>query len=464
MPDVVIDNGVRAPPAPTSEGKRACYSEPRGAERGDVKKRSFAAGVAITLVLPLHATAAVPKTRWLSARSNGDAANNLSEGAIDGISNDGRIAAFASLAQLVPGDNNVFRDIYVHNRSTGNLRRASVRSNETDVSGAAETPAVSGNGRFVAFRDEGSLVAKDDNGSQDIYVRDLKTGTTSMASLTNNGEVGTNSAFEQPAISRSGRFVAFATFAQLIGKDDNSVADVYVRDRKRDRTKLASQTTGGEVVTDSSSEFPAMSADGSLVVFQSQSDEFIQNDENFSRDIFLHNFDSGRTTRVSIKSNEEEELGENEHPSMSADGSLIAWESGGTLAPPDANNSIDIYLRNRVTGKTRLVSINKDGDYAEHNSKQPSISPNGRMVGFYSHADDLIANAPASGFSAYVFDRMRNKMLMVDRSSSDQQGAGDSRVSGMSGDGRFALINSISQLVGGDDNGMYDVYRRGPLY
>jgi Tol biopolymer transport system component len=429
-----------------------------------VKKRSFAVGVAMSVVLPLQATAAVPKTRWLSARSNGNAANNLSEGAVDGLSDDGRIAAFASLARLLPGDNNNFRDIYVHNRATDRLRRVSVRTNGSDVIGAAETPAISGNGRFVAFRDEGSLVAKDDNGFQDIYVRDLETGKTEVVSLKNNGDVGSQSAFEQPAISRTGRFVAFATFSQLIGKDDNSVADVYVRDRKRDRTKLASQTTGGEVVMDSTSEFPTISGDGNLVAFQSQSDEFVMNDGNFSRDIFLHNFDSGRTTRISVKSNETEATGENEHPSMSADGRLIAFESGGTLAPPDANNSIDVYLRNRATGKTRLISIDKDGSKAGHNSKLPSVSPNGRMIGFYSHADDLIDNPPSSDFSAYVFDRTRDKMLMVDRKSSGEQGDADSRVSGMSRDGRFVLINSISQLVAGDDNAFSDVYRRGPLH
>jgi Tol biopolymer transport system component len=419
---------------------------------------------AVILAFSLQSMAAAPKTRWLSARPNGSAANNHSEGAIDGLSNDGRMAAFASLARLKPGDDDDFRDIYVYNRSTGNLILVSRRTNGLDVMGAAETPAISGNGRFVAFRHEGPLVGKDDNGFQDIYVRDLEAGKTDVVSVKNNGDIGSQSAFEQPAISRTGRFVAFATFSQLVGKDDNNVADVYVRDRQRDRTKLASQTTGGEVVTDNGSEFPTISADGNLVAFQSRSDEFIQNDGNSSGDIFLHNFASGTTRRVSVKSNEEEELGENERPSMSADGRLIAFESGGTLTPIDQNNSIDIYLRNRATGRTTLISVNKDGEYAEHNSKRPSVSPNGRMIGFYSHADDLIPTPPASEFSAYVFDRTRDKMLMVDRKSSGEQGDEDSRVSGMSGDGRVVLITSLSELVGGDDNAFNDVYRRGPLY
>ena len=417
------------------------------------------------LLIAAASSAAPAKTKRLSVKSNGEEGPALSAGYIDDLSDDGTVAVFFSLSQITGADGNAFRDVYVRRVKTGKTVLVSAQNNGNAGNGDSTGPAISGNGHVVVFTSfADNLIPSDENGNQDVFVRNLITRKTERVSIATNGDVA-GDVGSQPSLSRSGKYVAFETGSKLAGKDNNHAQDVYLRDRKTDKTELISQTSGGVDATDGDSIDPWVSNDGRFVAFSSAADDLVPNDGNTSIDIFVRDRMKDKTRRISLATDDQERSGVSQNPSMSGNGNLIAFGSTAPFAATDGNVFADIYVRNVEKGTTTWISRNKDGDAADNNSYYPSISPNGRMIGFYSYATDLTPPSPPMDYLPYVYDRLRSKMIMVDRSSAGDPGNGDGYVIGMSADGRFVLISSTStELVGNDDNGVEDIFRRGPLY
>src|SRR5205814_1576225 len=159
-------------------------------------------------------------------------------------------------------------DVFVRDRLTGTTERVSVSS----AGGAADrrggTPAISADGRFVAFSsDATNLVGRDTNGAIDVFVHDRMTGMTERVSVDSTGAQANAASIEQfcAALSSDGRFVAFESDAtNLVPGDTNGVADVFVRDRLTATTERVSVDSAGAQANDRS-DFPAISADGSVV-------------------------------------------------------------------------------------------------------------------------------------------------------------------------------------------------------
>jgi Tol biopolymer transport system component len=203
------------------------------------------------------------------------------------ISADGRYVVFESLASnLVTRDTNGLSDVFVHDRCTEVTTRVSVGSSGQGNS-ASFLPSISSDGRFVTFRSFSSnLVAFDVNNRADIFVRDRSCGTTSLVSVSSSGEQGDGSAFYS-FVSNDGRFIVFDSFAtNLVPFDTNGTWDVFVRDRLRGTTRLASQSTFG-VQGRFDSTAPAISADGRFVAFTADADNLVPDDTNFTKDIIV---------------------------------------------------------------------------------------------------------------------------------------------------------------------------------
>ena len=237
----------------------------------------------------------------VSLASNGTQIGACSDARISG---DGRFVVFITSQGIVPGDTNGTYDVFIRDRVALTTTRVSVGNGGVQANGASFYTAINGDGRFVAFAaDATNLVAGDTNAGRDVFVRDRLTGTTERVSV-NSAEAqtttGGNSVISFPSISADGRFVIFDSFApDLVAGDTNSKSDVFARDRLAGTTSRVSVTSAGAQANNQSYSY-SVSADGRFVAFYSDATNLVAGDTNGFTDIFLRDRGPlGRAERLS---------------------------------------------------------------------------------------------------------------------------------------------------------------------
>jgi Tol biopolymer transport system component len=204
------------------------------------------------------------------------------------ISGDGRYVAFQSDAILEPGDTNAARDVYIHDRMANATTRVSVASDGDDGPGGSFSPSLSSDGRYVAFwSNSANLVGGDTNGAPDVFVRDQETGTIERMSVASDGSES-DGASSDPAISPDGRWVAFWSAATtLVADDTNGMRDVFLHDRNTRSTTLVSVASDG-TQSDADSFSPNVAAGAGIVAFDSGASNLVRGDTNKGSDVFVH--------------------------------------------------------------------------------------------------------------------------------------------------------------------------------
>ena len=425
-----------------------------------------AIGVSLTMLPFFPAQGATPKTKRVSVRSNGaevEGGNSLAPS----ISATGRFVSFESDAtNVVGGDDNASSDVFVHDRKTKKTRRVSVRSNGDEADGDSRNPSISADGRFVSFESFATnLVPGDDIGKNDVFVHDRKTGKTRRVSVRSNGVQGDFGSFK-PSISANGRFVSFESVAtNLVADDDNGSSDVFVHDRNTSKTKRVSVRSNGDEAEGGLSNYPSISATGRFVAFRSLATNLVPGDDNGQNDVFVHDRKTGKTRRVSVRSNGDQGDFGSLNPSISANGRFVSFESvAPNLVADDDNGTADVFVHDRNTSKTKRVSVRSNGNEADGGSRYPSISATGRFVSFESFATNLVDSDANGQYDAFMHDRKTGKTRRVSVRSNGDEAEGASEASSVSADGRFVAFNShADNLVPDDDNNNHDVYVRGPL-
>lgn len=410
------------------------------------------------------ASGAAAQTRRVSVSSAGAEANDVSSAAA--VSANGRFVAFRSEASnLVARDTNGFADIFVRDRRTGRTTRVSVSSGGAQANGHSNYPAISADGRFVSFSSDASnLVAGDTNGRSDAFVRDRRTGTTRRVSVSSAGAQANQGAHD-PALSANGRFVAFVSEAStLVAGDTNGSADIFVRDRRTGTTRRVSVSSAGVQGDDHSTE-PALSADGRFVAFTSIAATLVAGDTNRAFDVYVRDRMTGRTTRVSVGFGGAETNGSSAPAAISGSGRFIAFSSyASNLIAYDFNGHRDVFIRDQRARRTTRVNVSSAGADANATSAAASISRDGRFVAFESQASNLVANDTNGEFDIFVRDRRTRTTRRVSLNSSGRQANGSSLAAAISFDGRVvAFASQASNLVPYDENGVSDVFVRGPL-
>jgi Tol biopolymer transport system component len=419
-------------------------------------------GVAL-LVLPA-AGAGPGSTTRLSTATGGGQGNGRSF--VPAISADGRYVAFYSDASnLVSGDTNGARDVFVRDLQTGETTRVSVGTSGAEANGDSFAPALSSDGRYVAFASAATnLVDGDTNDANDIFVRDRQTNTTTRVSVGYDGSQA-NGGSDQPSLSGDGRLVAFTSAAtNIVSGDVNANRDAFVYDRQTGTAVNLSVSNDG-TQADLDSFTPELSANGRFVAFSSFADNLIADDLNESSDIFVRDLQANTTERVSEYTGHYEAEGDSVRPSISADGSYVAFDSDAwDLVWGDTNDVHDVFVNDRGTSVTTRVSVDDSGTQANGESFRPSISGDGRYVAFYSEATDLVSGDTNGATDVFVYDRRSGALKRMSVAAGGDDGNGDSLRPVIDGSGHLAVFESdASNLVPGDSNRFTDVFVRDSL-
>jgi tricorn protease-like protein len=286
------------------------------------------------------------KTKRVSV-SSGGAQGDASSGASVSISANGRFVVFTSDAtNLVPGDTNATSDIFIRDLAAGKTRRVSISSSGAQADGSSDRTSVSGDGNVVAFDSIATnLVAGDTNGTRDVFVRIRSTGKTRRVSVSSGGAEANNSS-DFSAISANGKVVTYTSVAtNLIATDSNGVRDIFVRVLSKNKTGRVS-VSSAEAQADASSDQPCISAGGRFVGFQSGATNLVGSDANATNDIFVRDRKAGKTRRVSVRFDGTEANGGSFSCEISGDGRFVAFVSGATnLVGGDSNGFNDIFIR-----------------------------------------------------------------------------------------------------------------------
>ena len=287
------------------------------------------------------------KTTMVSVSPNGEAPNNESFG--PAISANGRYIAFDSRADLVShgggGQPRNIPDIFVRDQTRGKTRLVSVSSSGRQSNNQSFSPAISANGRYITFESRAAnLVHHDTNKTRDVFVRDVRRHTTKRVSVSSSGHQG-NGDSDTPAISANGRYIAFASHANLVHGDTNHLTDVFVRDRKRHTTRRVS-VSSREHQGNKGSSSPTISADGRYIAFDSGASNLVHGDTNRASDVFVRDRKRHKTKRASLSSAGKQANGGSFFPAISGDGHSVAFVSeASNLVPGDTNGTRDVFVR-----------------------------------------------------------------------------------------------------------------------
>jgi len=384
---------------------------------------------------------------------------------IPALSADGRYAAFYSDASnLVAGDTNGARDAFVRDLQTGETTRVSISSSGGEANGDSFAPAISSDGRYVAFASSASnLVDGDTNDANDVFVRDRQSNTTARVSVGFDGSQA-NGGSDQPSLSGDGRLVAFTSAATNITSGDaNGNRDAFVYDRQTGTAVNISVDSAG-TQADLDSFTPMLSANGRFVAYTSFADNLIPDDLNEGSDVFVRDLQANTTERVSEYTGHYEGEGDSLRPSISADGRYVAFDSDDwNLVWGDTNDDFDVFVNDRATTVTTRLSIDDSGTQSSGASNRPSISADGRYVAFYSEASNLVPGDTNGATDVFVHDQRSGATKRISVGSSGAEANGDSVRPALSANGRLAVFESdATNLVSGDTNGFTDIFLNDP--
>jgi Tol biopolymer transport system component len=334
------------------------------------------------------------------------------------VSGNGRYVAFHSRASnLVPGDTPGSDDVFVRDRHRGRTTRVS----------AGGSPAISADGRYVAFEGRG------------IDVHDRKTGRTTRVDVSSRGTAGNNES-HSPAISGDGRYVAFYSAASnLVPGDTDGIFDVFVHDRRTGKTSRASvSSTGAQLHGDSWQA--AISSDGRYVGFETEANDVVPGDTNGVSDAFVRDRVAHTTVRLSLFPGGVEGNDWSERPSLSADGRYAAFYTAATNLVPGDTTEGHLVVRDMRSGTIRMLAA----------ASSPSFSADGRYLAYESWAPQLV---PAGGNGVFVRDLAtgRTRAVVV---RPESRGMAPQ----ISADGHHVVLQSDLPLTPGDTNRRLDVF------
>ena len=400
------------------------------------------------------------------------------------VSANGRYVAFFSDADNVtPNDTNGYRDVFVRDLMTGTNIPVSLNTNGVVRDGISTDPAISGDGRYVAFTSSANdLVAGDTNNTQDVFVRDLQTGTTILVSVSTDGIPPGRADFYSPIISMDGRYVLFHSKAL------NLEQNLFLRDLQAGTTYTLTSGTSAQVVAAS------MTPDGQTIAFigvigASTPELYVWNSQAGALVYTNINSFYQNASMVSISANGQKIAAASSSQLYAVDtvsNTTTVIQSSGTFLPSSAGlefsgdgrfltyamssnvfTNQNVYLYDFQTQGSQLLSQNPNTlQPASGNSDSPAISADGRFIAYRSAATDLVAGSTSGIPELIVYDRLANSNTLLSTAATGTA-SGDNRslTPVFSGDSRTLVFASwASNLAADDFNHFSDLFAFAFLY
>lgn len=380
------------------------------------------------------------------------------------ISANGQVIAFRSTASnLVAGDDNNWPDIFV--RDLGSTTTEMASGHFTQNRTYSRYPSISDDGQVVVMQTD---LNESPYGSQ-IIAHDRGTGVSAILAPSPRTEMVGN---QEPSVSGNGQFVAFFSEGTLkvidppearpINDDHNDTIDSFVYDRVTvpvpQVERVSRDAKGAEGVGDTFS--PTLSDDGRYVAFYSYANNLVPGDTNEHEDIFVKDRQTAGIVMASVASDGTIGNGDSYKPVISGNGKFVVFRSqASNLVAGDTNKRWDIFVRDLTLGQTSRVSVSSSGAQANHDSLEADISDDGRFVVFRSNASNLVADDVNKRSDVFVHDRQSGQTVRVSKPASGESN-GHSTSPVISGDGAFIAFESVAtNLVPGDTNKARDIFR-----
>lgn len=426
-------------------------------------------GLMTVLALAPAAAHAAPSTTLATVTSAG---GGLNGGATDStMTPDGRYVVFATGASLDPRDvNGTANDIYRRDRRTGEVILISVPIPALGgFDKSSSHPSISDDGNRVAFESlSENLVPGDTNGGSDVFVRDVKAQTTTIADVRTDGTLAgpselSNDDVMQPEISGDGTVVVYYAADFTMTSSGSNAFHLFARQLDRPGSERIDGLANGNAANGSPSNAPpSISRDGTLVAFSSNATNLVGDDTNNRYDVFVRNRALQTTQRASVNSSGGQVAGaDSDRPVLSADGSVVAFDSFATnLVTGDTNAATDVFVRDLRFGQTSRASVFANGAEAPTGGNTPAVSPTGRYVAFRT-TSALITGDTGGNDDVYVADRDTGALSRASVLSNGGNALGASGPPVAVGTtGRFVLFESTNPFIAGDGNGSNDAYLR----
>jgi len=405
-------------------------------------------------------------TTLVSANLNGTGGGN-GDSIPSGISTNGRFACFESSASdLVPGDTNAVFDVFVRDLASNTTALASISIAGGSGNGVCRSSTITPDGRYVAFVSGATnLVAEDTNAIPDVFVRDLQSATTTLVSVgakNVNSAANSGAGSESPDITPDGRYVAFFSSATNLVQGAAAPGEIYLRDLVAGTTSWVSTNARAMLGTTNAISYNhAISADGQFVAYQTSTNVGIATASG--RGVVLRfNVATGTTDLISTNANIQVAAYEDIRSlEITPDGRFVVFVAN--------TNSGTTWLGTRIAlwdgqaGATTIVSADLSNSFTQGSSSLwPAIDPSARFVAFLSSATNLVTNAIPGDYHLYVRDLQAGITSLGD---ADTYGVGTplgpGTVPRLSADGRLVAFESAdANLVPDDRNHDSDVFVR----
>ena len=357
------------------------------------------------------------------------------------VTGSGRYVAFVSSVQLVDGDRNHMGDVYVLDLTTGECTLESVGPAGLPGNGASLSPDISRDGRYVVFESAAGNLLDTQMlpGVFHVFLRDREKGVTRLLSANANGEPA-NGRSLSPAINSDGTTVVFESTATDLLKGVDTVGSpvgIYlIRLTSGVRTRLDLTSAGGRPAGQSMS--PSISADGRFIAFASKADLTCgeaspcvaePSDRNGVADIYLRDTQANTTRRITRSYAGGDPDGPSYHPAISGDGHYVAFVSeASNLTRDSTRRTAQIFAHDLVTGITELVSRTPSGRAANGPSLRPALSHDGATVAFQSLASNLVCDGKCQGgqpdinlvWDVFVYNRFARGTARVSTDISEE--------------------------------------------